>query len=98
MWADMEPDCYGGNTGDQIRPRWNTYADGDKEGGYEDLLTLDPATFPPGTKLVISIPGCPNCGEPWFPDPIRYEAGGPLYHGKCDCGFDWDAWVLEQYS
>lgn len=98
MWAEMKPDCYGGETCDQIEPRWYTYAAGDKQGGYEhDPLILDARGFPPGTKIVISEPVCPKCGdqrEHIFPHPET----GVAFVNKCDCGFDWDAWVLEQYS
>jgi len=98
MWAEMKPDCYGGEGCDEIVPGWATYAEGDKQGGDgEAALELAARTFPPGTKVTISEPTCPQCGdlrEPIFPIP----AEGPLYAGPCDCGFDWDAWVLEQYS
>lgn len=98
MWAEMKPDCYGGETCDQIEPRWYTYADGDKQGDYErEPITLDARTFPPGTKVTIQEPTCPSCGETWAPNhPIPKT--GPMYSGKCDCGFDWDAWVLQEYS
>jgi hypothetical protein len=98
MWAEMKPDCYGGKTCDKIEPQWWTYADGDKEGGYEHApLQLAARTFPPGTKIVVSEPLCPQCSEPRepkFPTPKK----GPLYAGPCRCGFDWDAWVLGEYS
>lgn len=97
--AEMKPDCYGGKTCDQIVPRWWTYADGDKEDGYEyEPLRLDARTFPPGTKISISEPVCPGCGETRSPKFPRPKKGQPLYAGPCDCGFDWDAWVLGQYS
>ncbi len=98
MWAEMKPNCYGGRTCDQIVPRWDAYAEGDMESddGLKSL-SLAARTFPPGTKVVISEPCCPECGEvrtAIYPPPKR----GPLFASKCDCGFDWDAWVREQYS
>jgi len=98
MWAEMKPNCYGGEACDKIVPQWDAYADGDMDS--DDGLTvlrLSARTFPPGTKVVISEPCCPDCGEtrePIYPTPKR----GPLYAGKCQCGFDWDNWTLEQYS
>lgn len=98
MWAEMKPDVYGGKTCDRVVPGWSIYADGDRVG--EDNvpdLGLRARHFPPGTKVVVSEPVCPNCTErrsPKFPIPKH----GPLYGGPCDCGFDWDAWVLDQYS
>lgn len=98
MWAEMKPDCYGGKTCDQIRPRWYTYADGDKDASYEnEPLNLAARSFPPGTKVTVQEPSCPECGDqrsPKWPTPKR----GPIYEGPCTCGFDWDGWVLDQYS
>lgn len=98
MRAEMQADCYAGKNCDQIKPRWNCYADGDKQD--EDLsgpIMLDTRRFPPGTTVVISEPLCPKCSElrgPKFPTPKR----GPLFDPKCDCGFDWEAWTHEQYG
>lgn len=98
MWAEMRPDMYGGASCDQLVPGWHCYADGDKDS--EDnvkCLDLEARSFPPGTKVTISEPLCPSCGEqrePTFPIPKRK----PLYSGPCRCGFDWDAWVGDQYS
>jgi hypothetical protein len=98
MRAEMRPNCYGGKTCDKIVPRWNCYADGDKQ---DDNLTgaikLDPRSFPPGATVVISEPICPKCGETRshkFPPTKR----GPRFEPKCDCGFDWEAWTLGEYS
>jgi hypothetical protein len=98
MWAEMSPDCYGGSNCDRIVPGWNAYADGDMEA--EDgiaTLRLAARTFPPGTRISISEPCCPKCGETRsaiYPTPKR----GPLFADKCDCGFDWKAWTLDNYS
>jgi hypothetical protein len=98
MWAEMKPDLYGGKNCDKLVPQWSCYAEGDKDG--EDGLTaleLAARTFPPGTKVVVSEPLCPDCGQvrcPKFPTPAR----GAIYAGPCECGFDWDAWVESQYS
>lgn len=98
MWAEMKPDVYGGENCDEILPRWHCYAAGDKDSDYQaEPLTLDARTFPPGTKITISEPLCPSCGEfrePKYPTPKI----GPVYGGVCRCGFDWDAWVLDNYS
>ena len=98
MWAEMKPDCYGGETCDQIAPRWYTYAAGDKEGGYEhEPLELAAHTFPPGTKVIVSEPVCPQCNEVRahkYP-PIK---AGPTFAAKYDCGFDWDAWTEGKYA
>jgi hypothetical protein len=98
QWAEMKPDVYAGDSCDQVEPRWEVSSEGDM-GGSDTLETveLDARTFPPGTKITIEEPVCPQCGdlpEPIFPIP----EGGPLYAGPCSCGFDWDAWTRDQYS
>lgn len=96
MWATMEPDCYGGKTCDRVVPRWKCYADGDKDSDYDHKsLTLSPKTFPPGTEIVIREPTCPECGE--LREPLHLT-GRNGFKPKCRCGFDWNDWVLSQYS
>jgi hypothetical protein len=98
QWAEMSPDIYAGQNCDQVKARFRVWAEGDRGGDeYEDRLGLSPNTFPPGTLITIAEPVCPLCDEPRdpvFPIPRR----GPLYKGPCRCGFDWDAWVQENYS
>lgn len=98
MWAELKPDCYGGKNCDEIVPRWHTYADGDKDASDQhEPLELDPRIFPPGTKVTVEEPHCPNCGQGRFichPQP----KSGPLFEPKCECGFDWEAWILNQYA
>lgn len=98
MWATMKPDVYGGATGDQIVPRWHVFADGDKQSeDIHDALDLPPGRFPPGTRIVIHEPACPQCDQTRFPI-YPMPKTGPLFASKCDCGFDWDKWVLEEFS
>lgn len=100
-WFAMKPDCYGGPECDQIEPRWHCYAEGDKDSDDQrEPLSLDPKVFPPGTRIVVIEPTCP-CGMPRgviFPvtDGGKSE---PKFEAKCDeCGFDWEAWTLNEYS
>ena len=85
MWAELRVDCYDGPNFDEHRKHWNVVSEGDM--GDDDLdeptLILDLNHFPPGTRVVVSVPECPECN-------IAPEA--------CDCGFDWKNWVEEQYS
>ena len=64
MWAEMKPDLYDGPGCDQVKPAWSCFCDGDKDGedGLE-LIELAANTFPPGTKIVVSLPECPECHE-----------------------------------
>ena len=100
MWATMRaeqaPDVYGGESGDQIIPRWSGSAAGDKDGDgpIGDTITLVAKHFPPGTKVTVSVPECPECREPadFAIDP---QAG---MMGACSCGFDWNEWARETFS
>jgi len=94
MWATMRPEPQYSARGEHLAPRWQCYADGDKD-GEEGLKTLDLAayTFPPGTKVVVSEPCCPKCGdlrEPSFPK-LTFAV-------MCNCGFNWGEWAKDQYS
>ena len=95
QYAVMHPDIYSGKTCDQVKPQWSGAAEGDKN-GYEYIdhtITLSAKTFPPGTRVSIHEPECPKCGqcrERNYPDD-GFEA-------RCDCGFDWDLWVQEQFA
>ena len=94
QWAEMKPDCYAGESCDEIAPRWEGFADGDMDGDTFDPITMAARTFPPGTRVVVSEPQCPQCQTP---------AGFALNHetgqmGACECGFDWVQWTREQYG
>jgi hypothetical protein len=98
MRAEMKPDMYGGAQCDQMVPRWWTYADGDKDGGFEHKpLTLDARFFPPGTVVSIEEPTCPKCEETREPN-IQKGKYHPGFAAKCRCGFNWDDWTGNEYS
>lgn len=99
-WAEMKPYVYGGEQCDQIIPKWYGWFDGDMDGDYSDSFDLDAKGFPPGTKITISVPVCPNCQEKSdhsmfnnFP-----KEGTNFQELKCDCGFDWTNWTYDEYS
>ena len=94
MWAEMKPDLYDGENCDQLLPEWDAYADGDKEGDRIDIIEFAAKTFPPGTKVTISEPLCPNCRETRSYDDISLKS----FADKCDCGFDWKTWVEKLYA
>lgn len=98
MWAEMKPDIYVGPNCDRHKPEWEVYADGDMDSDKLTMLKLSARLFPPGTKIVISEPVCPNCGERREPKNPGRGASAPNYAGPCRCGFDWDSWVEGEYS
>lgn len=99
IWCTQKPDCYGGETCDQIEPRWHCFADGDKDSDYQrEPLQFDAKRFAPGTKITVSEPHCPHCGEPRsrkFPEPET----GSAFDDACECGqFSWKEWEMNEYS
>ena len=87
MRAEVKPDVYAGENCDQVEPRWEAYADGDMDSDvFYHPIELDCKTFPAGTKVLISVPCCPKCSQ--SVELCRDD----------DCDFDWDEWVLSEYS
>lgn len=84
--AEMHPNVYGGEECDEIIPMWKSYFEGDKEGDHsKDDLVFDPSLYPPGTKIIIKEPVCPECQD------IKEFCSD-------DCKFDWKEWTLNKYS
>ncbi|HAI89080.1 MAG TPA: hypothetical protein DCL46_05420, partial [Alcanivorax sp.] len=90
LWAEMAPDIYAGDNCDQREPHWHCHADGDMDSDYLDALELSAATFPAGTKIIVEVPCCPDCGVS-----ADYERRDD---GHCECGFDWPAWVEDRFQ
>ena len=87
MWAEMEPDIYSGENCDEHMPRWRCSCEGDKGDTIDpDPIELAANTFPPGTKITVSVPCCPKCGQ----EVECCEAD--------DCSFDWKFWTECKYQ
>jgi len=101
MWAELELDVYCGKGCDESEPRWHTFAEGDMDSDTStDPIKLDATYFPPGTKVSVSIPECPDCQLPRMTFASHKEDGSVTisHEEKCDCGFDWVAWEQNEYS
>ena len=72
---------------------WNAWGEGDKDGPgpVGDVLELAASTFPPGSRLYVYVPTCPECYM-GAPAPID---GYECYGG---CGFDWKEWAANEYA
>lgn len=81
--AEMSPDIYGGEDCNEHIAQWKAYFDGDKDSGFVDVIKLDSAHFPAGTRIVVSMPMCPDCNET---------------QETCQCGFDWMEWIEDNYA
>lgn len=85
MWAEMTPDLYDGEGCDQVKAQWTTHAEGDMDSERFEHVILDSKVFPPGTRIVVLEPVCPECG---------------CVASYCEdtCTFDWKDWVVGKYA
>lgn len=93
MWAEQKPDVYYGSNCDQHHSQWfgGTQSDKGSEESIGNCLRLTAETFPPGTKIVISEPVCPNCNE--VPTKISNKN-----KWVCECDFDWEHWATQIFA
>jgi len=102
MRAEVKPDVYGGNSCDQVIKQFEIYSEGDMDSETTDEdIVISLSALPPGARVSVTYPCCPECGEVREDDFETVEGGAMKIVGhksKCQCGFDWDNWVLEQYS
>jgi hypothetical protein len=93
MWAIQKPNCYSGDDCDQIKPMWETHCEGDKgDSGTEENLDIDSNLFPPGTRVTIAVPVCPECATP------NQQVNMSKGMEPCECGFDWKTWTENEYG
>lgn len=96
MRAEMRPDCYAGPNCDERAAKWRCSSEGDKgdkgDNADMDVIEIASETFPPGTRVSVSIPVCPDCNLP------SDHAMDGTTMGPCPCGFDWVKWAEGQYS
>lgn len=94
QWAELQADCYAGENCDEVEKQWKAFAHGDKD---SEILTgnfeIDPTILPIGTKITISVPECPDCKTA-----CELLGGGKFGCMDQNCKFNWDDWVLSQYS
>ena len=94
MTAEMRPDVYSGPECDQHKPLWWCECEGNP-GEPQNNISFNPATFPPGTKILVMEPCCPICNEiPTCWDDVE----NPKWKCNFDCDFDWHKWTEEEYS
>lgn len=101
MRAEVKADCYAGKDCDQVQTFFELYCDGDRDSdeSYKDI-TIRLRELPPGATVEVKYPNCPQCGIP-REDLFKSTRSGMKIVGHkptCCCGFNWEEWVLEQYS
>lgn len=87
MRAELSPDVYSGPDCDQVKNRWEAFCEGDMDSDFSQTLELSARHFPPGTKVLVLEPVCPECHQ--ISEFCRSDEG---------CAFDWDTWIVEEYS
>lgn len=102
MEAEVKADCYSGENCDEVRKYFEMYCSGDMDSDRStDDITIALKDLPPGAKVTVEYPCCPDCGQERF-DNLVFAGGGCMeirgHESECDCGFDWEQWVLERYS
>lgn len=103
MTAEVKVDCYAGDTCDQQRKYFNIYCAGDMQDddSSEKKLTIKLSELPPGARVLVQYPVCPECGTT-REDKFRHSGGGSMkiigHSEKCHCGFDWHQWVENEYA
>jgi len=102
MRAEVKADCYSGKNLNQVKKQFEIYCDGDMDSDTttEDIV-IKLSDLPPGAKISVEYPCCPNCSLP-REDKFKQLAGGSLkivgHKAKCQCGFNWNEWVLGKYT
>ncbi len=101
MNAELKLDVYCGENCNKAEPQWDTYCDGDMDGDISnDPIIMSPLHFPPGTKVLVMVPECPDCHLPRMSSGGQNECGETIvtHESKCECGFDWHLWEQNEYS
>jgi hypothetical protein len=87
IWGEMSPDVYAGPSCNEVEPRWHLFCEGDMDSDFSEDFALSAKHFPPGTKVSVQQPCCPDCGEI-----------AELCAADDCCEFDWKAWALSKFS
>lgn len=101
MRTEVIADCYAGDNCDEVRKQFKTYCAGDMDSEtHDENVTIRLRDLPVGAVISVTYPTCQKCGEP-RQDDLRFRANRWRlvgHHEKCSCGFDWNEWILDNYS
>lgn len=79
-----------------------SYHDGDmSEEKHSDPVIFNVADYPAGTKITLSIPSCPDCGEvreTTYKSKKKGKVVVDSHASECECGFDWINWQDENFD
>ena len=102
MQSKVMADVYSGENCDEVTTYFNTYCSGDmSDDNHKDDIIITLKDLPPGTKITVEYPCCPDCGV-IRDDKMEFLPGGIWkivgHEDTCDCGFDWNNWVQNEFS
>jgi len=102
MRAEVKADVYGGPKCDEVSTYFSAWAFGDMEDDdFTEDITIQLSSLPAGAVVTVTYPCCPNCQLP-REDKFENIGRGRMkivgHADNCECGFDWNNWIQEQYS
>jgi hypothetical protein len=72
--------------------------EGDEEDGEILKLEIPAASMPPGSRVTIEVPCCPDCGDPADMNVGTGETPNHREWPSCRCGFSWKNWVEDNFA
>jgi len=95
-------DVYAGEKLDKVEKHFETYCDGDMDSDrHQEDIVFSLKDLPPGAIISVQYPCCPECGVA-REDEYKTNPGCAMeiigHASKCQCDFDWENWVQEEFS
>lgn len=102
MMTKVEADVYSGEHCDEVSKHFMTHCkDEMDEDAHTDDIIISLKDLPAGAQIIVEYPCCPDCGIARL-DTFKHDECGRSeiigHDSKCDCGFDWNNWVLDTYA
>lgn len=69
---------------------------GDEEDGEILKLEIPASMMPPGSRITIEVPVCPECGDP--SDMNGDDGEEHKEWPACRCGFSWSKWASDNFA
>ena len=96
-WAELQCDVYDVKT--EKTKSWYAYVDGDMDGDSDTgPFVVYVQHHPPGTKIVVSVPLCPKCGQDRSDCEEEQRNRDPADSDIDDCAFNWKMWDEERFG
>lgn len=98
MRSEVKVDIYT----DERPKTFESYCDGDMGSStHSEDIVIKLVELPPGAKVSVEFPCCPDCGQVRF-DVFESRSDGIVgvvgHENVCDCGFNWLDWEDERFT